>query len=68
MGKQDKGCPVGKMLLLEAQSAGLGLNWNCWLIVGQAEKTVDPSRRYPQQDRESLSSDSLDTAVDLALY
>lgn len=68
MDKQDKGCPMGKRLLLEAQSAGLGLNWNCWLIVGQAEKTVDPSRWYPQQDRESVSSDSSATAVDLALY
>ena len=58
----------GQNAALEAQSAGLGLNWNCWLIVGQAEKTVDPSRRYPQQDRESLSSDSVATAVDLALY
>lgn len=59
---------MGKTLLLEAQSAGLGLNWKCWLIVGQAEKTVAASRWYPQQDRESLSSDSSATAVDLAVY
>lgn len=55
MAKQNEGYPVGKGLLLEAQLAGLGLDWNHWLIMGQAENTVDPSRQCPLQGKESLT-------------
>lgn len=39
-GRQNEGHPVGKGLLLEAEPACLGLDWNPWLIVGQAENSV----------------------------
>lgn len=60
--RQNEGYPVGKRLLLKGETAGLGLDWKCWLIMGQAENSVDPSRRCPQQGRESLSRDFSATA------
>lgn len=63
MGKQNEGCVVSKGLLLEAEPAAFGLDWNYWIIMGQAEKTMDPSRRC--QGKENLNRHSSATALDL---